>query len=341
MRRNKMKLLVCSTLLLAIANLGEAKTSSPPPKVVCYYNSASHTRDGQGKYSLPDLEAAMPYCTHVMYGYAAIDEKFKKLIPLNENFDVTRQHYKQVVGLRERLNNKYTKPKFMLSVGGGADVSGEDDEKNIQYRDLLESSALRTTFINSAYEMVKKYGFEGIDLAWEFPETKAKKVRSKIGSFFHSLKTKVLGPSVIDKKAEEHREQFIALVRELKRTFAMDNLLVSITVLPNVNSTVYYDPKLLAPHVDFVNLMAYDFYTPQRNPEEADYTSPIFELVDRRFDENVDFQVNYWLRNGAPSHKIILGIPTFGRAWKMNEDSNKNGIPPLTVDGSAEQGPKR
>ncbi|XP_045472531.1 chitinase-like protein Idgf4 [Harmonia axyridis] len=332
-------LFACLALYLAVVSTGEAKTDSQKAsRVVCYYNSAAHTRDGQAKFTLADLESALPYCTHVIYGFAGINEKFKKVMPLNENFDVTQQHYKKVIATKDHLNNKYAKPKFILSVGGGADLSGEGDEKNIQYRDLLESSALRTTFVNSAYDIVKRYGFEGIDLAWEFPETKPKKIRSKIGSFFHNLKTKVIGPSVIDKKAEEHREQFVALVRELKRTFAMDNLMVTVTVLPNVNSTVYYDPKLIAPHVDFVNLMAYDFYTPERNPEEADNTSPLFELVDRRTDENVDFQVNYWTRNGAPSSKIVLGIPTFGRTWKMTEDSNTNGIPPLTVDGPGEQG---
>ncbi|KAL3282906.1 hypothetical protein HHI36_006064 [Cryptolaemus montrouzieri] len=342
MERNNMRLVCCITLFFVIIAVSTAKTvfgTQEPTKVVCFYNAGAHTRDGQAKFTLEDLQIAFPHCTHVIYGYAAISEKFKKLIPLNENFDVNQQHYKKVVDLKNRLNNRLPKPKIILSVGGGADISGEDDEKNIQYRDLLESAALRTTFINSAYETVKKYGFDGIDLAWEFPETKPKKIRSKIGSFFHSIKTKVIGPSVIDKKAEDHRQQFIALVRELKRTMAMDNLLVSVTVLPNVNSTVYYDPKALAPHLDFVNLMAYDFYTPARNPEEADYTSPLFELVDRRFDENIDFQVNYWTRNGAPANKIVLGIPTFARAWQMTTDSNINGIPPLTVDGPAEQGP--
>lgn len=92
---------------------------------------------GQAKFTLDDLEAALPYCTHVVYGFAGISEKFKKVIPLNENFDVTQQNFKKVVDLKNRVNNKYQKPKFIFSVGGGADISGEDDEKNIQYRDLV------------------------------------------------------------------------------------------------------------------------------------------------------------------------------------------------------------
>lgn len=87
---------------------------------------------------------------------------------------------------------------------------------------------------------MKGYGFDGIDLAWEFPETKPKKVKSGIGKLWSSFKKTIAGENVVDEKAEEHRNQFSALVRELKNAFKADNLLVSLTVLPNVNSTGKY-----------------------------------------------------------------------------------------------------
>lgn len=58
--------------------------------------------------------------------------------------------------------------------------------------------------------------------------------------------------------------------------------------------TVYCDPRQLAPHIDFVTLNVFDFYSPIRNPKEADYTSPLYGLHERKFDENADFQVRYW-----------------------------------------------
>lgn len=57
---------------------------------------------------------------------------------------------------------------------------------------------------------------------------------------------------------------------------------------------VYYDPRALSPNLDFIVLEAFDFYTPARNPKEADYPSPLYELVDRKLDENIDAQVKYW-----------------------------------------------
>lgn len=110
-------------------------------------------------------------------------------------------------------------------------------------------------FVNSAHTLIKSFGFDGLDLAWEFPETKPKKIRSSLGtlfllkfylftkilfdlgSFWHGLKKKIVGEKVIDEKAAEHKEQFTALVREIKNVFRHDGLLLSLSVLPNVNST--------------------------------------------------------------------------------------------------------
>lgn len=86
-------------------------------------------------------------------------------------------------------------------------------------------------------------------------------------------------------------------------------------------------------------MQAFDFYKPERNPKEADYPAPLYELIDRKSDENADYQIRYWLSHGAANNKIILGVPTYGRAWKMDEDSGLTGVPPFPADGAAEAGP--
>lgn len=110
------------------------------------------------------------------------------------------------------------------------------NDLSIQYLQL-ESSTHRLAFVNSAYTLVKGFGFDGLDLAWEFPENKPKKIRSSLGSIWHSVKKTVGGTTLLDENADDHREQFVGLVRELKNAFRAENLLVTMTVLPNVNST--------------------------------------------------------------------------------------------------------
>lgn len=50
----------------------------------------------------------------------------------------------------------------------------------------LESSQARTAFVNSAVLLAEQHGFDGIDVAWQFPRVKPKKVRSTWGeAVFH------------------------------------------------------------------------------------------------------------------------------------------------------------
>lgn len=73
------------------------------------------------------------------------------------------------------LRTKYPKLKVLLGVGG--DVSGDPDK----WLQLLEASTARIAFINSAYDLIKTYGFDGLDLAFEFPKIKVKKTRGSVG----------------------------------------------------------------------------------------------------------------------------------------------------------------
>lgn len=144
------------------------------------------TVQGQGKFDVSFLEPALQFCSHLIYGYAGINSDNYHLKPLNEDFDVQKKNYQTITDLKRR----YPGLRVLLSVGGGEDVSGEGSEKNLKYRTLLESVENRLKFINSAKDLVKLYNFDGLDLAWEFPETKPKKIHgsfSKIPSLNRKL----------------------------------------------------------------------------------------------------------------------------------------------------------
>lgn len=154
-----------------------------------------------------------------------------KLTSLNPSLDLDngKGHYRIIT----QLKRKYPALKILLSVGGNADT--ENTEK---YLTLLESAAARIAFINSAYSLVKTYEFDGLDLAWQFPVNRPKKIKSTLGSFWSNVKSSVgISKGPIDEKMDEHKEEFTTLVRELKYAFRGDNYLLSLTVNPNVNST--------------------------------------------------------------------------------------------------------
>ena len=329
-----MRCFLLLSLLAGVLAINQTTASTSNTHLVCYYDGHSYVREGLSKLSVADLEPALQFCSHLVYGYAGINPSSNKLVSNNEkvDLDVGNGLYRTVTNLKK----KYPHLKVLLSVGGGRD---DVDPENNKYLTLLESSNARIPFINSAHALVKTYGFDGLDLAWQFPKNKPKKVHGSVGKFWKGFKKIFSGDHVVDEKAEEHKEEFSALLRELKNAFRPDGYLLGVTVLPNVNSSLFFDVPAVVNYLDFVNLQAFDFYTPERNPEVADFPAPIYELNERDPEANVNYQVQYWLSNNCPASKINVGIATHGRAWKMTEDSGLTGLPPVSdTEGVAPAG---
>jgi len=45
------------------------------------------------------------------------------------------------------------------------------------------------------------------------------------------------------------------------------------------------------------------------------------------------------LEHGTPGSKIVVGIPTYARTWKLTEDSQISGVPPIVSEGPGAPGP--
>lgn len=75
-----------------------------------------------------DLDPALAFCTHLVYGYAMINKDTNKLAPLNEQFDVIKNNYVTITELKRR----YPGLRILLSVGGGA-----DDQEDTKYMTLV------------------------------------------------------------------------------------------------------------------------------------------------------------------------------------------------------------
>ncbi|KAK9297612.1 hypothetical protein QLX08_008755 [Tetragonisca angustula] len=302
-------------------------------KVVCYWNSTAFDRQGPGKFQLDDVRSALSLCTHLVYGFAGISADSFEVVPLNPTLDtgVGYSYYK----LATQLKRTFPELKVYLSIGGNADPN-DDTHK---YLVLTETAESRSKFINSVNRLLNDYDFDGIDLAWQFPTVKVKKQRGTFGSLWHGLKKTFGYGKFKDDKELEHRDGFTILVRDLKTQLRPRMKALTVTVLPHVNSSVYYDARLLAPNIDAVHLFTFDQKTPERNPQEADYPAPIYESYGRVPQDNVDATTRYWLENGTPGSKIVVGIPTYARTWKLTSDSQISGVPPIATDGPGAEGP--
>lgn len=281
--------------------------------------------------TLVDIEPALSSCTHLVYGYAGINSDNFKIAPLisNEELDPIKGLYRQITSFKLKFPNL----KVLLSVGGDADGNHE------KYIALLESSTGKIAFTNSVNVALKTYGFDGLDLAFQFPKIKARKIRSSVGSVWHSFKSTIgVAGKPVDENSEVHKTQFSSLVLELKNSFRIENYQLSVTILPNVNATLYLDMPAIKNNVDFINIAAFDVYTPERNPKEADYPAPTLPVSDRNVEENIDAWASFLIAGGLPANRVIVGVPTFARAWSIEKDATLTGSPPVKTNGAAPEG---
>lgn len=188
---------------------------------------------------LADLEPALSACTHLLYGHAGLRTDNHKIQSLNPMIDLdldgSNGHYRLITQLKQ----KFPKLKIILSVGGNADRLGTNPDMN--YLTLLESSAERLSFVNSAYALITTYNFDGIDLAWQFPVKPPVKTQpSGLGSLWAGVKAFVGSAPFVDEKVDGHRTGFTDMLQEFQRSFGPENLIVSVTMNPNVPLSKYF-----------------------------------------------------------------------------------------------------
>ncbi|XP_050304967.1 probable chitinase 10 isoform X2 [Anthonomus grandis grandis] len=252
-------------------------------KIVCYVEAAAAYRRQPLTFTAEDLDANL--CTHVIYAFASLDPDSYNAVANDEEYDIVQGGYKSVVSLK-RFNKNL---KVLLAVGG------LKDQTSHRFHEMISNANKRRNFIRSTFNLIKQHGFDGVEIHWEYP------AMEELGG------------------RPEDKEHFQLFLEELAEIFKQSGLLVALAV-PSSRFRIEdgYLPAKLNDVVDFVNVQAYDFHR-ERDPV-ADHHS---NLNARPNDEgvnifiNVDYAVQFWIRNGLQSNKIILGIPFFGRSFTL------------------------
>ncbi|CAH0564615.1 unnamed protein product [Brassicogethes aeneus] len=271
-------------------------------KVVCYYTNWSQYRTKIAKFTpediLPDL------CTHIIFAFGWL--KKGKLSSFESN-DETKDGK---VGLYERIQKlKKGNPKLktLLAIGGWSFGTQK-------FKDMSATRYSRQTFIYSAIPFLRQRGFDGLDLDWEYPKGSADKK-----NYVHLLK--------------ELREAFEAEAQEIKKPTLL--LTAAVPVGPD-NIKAGYDVPAVASYLDFINLMAYDFHG--KWERETGHNAPLYSPnSDSQYQKqlNVEHAANLWVKLGAPKEKMVIGMPTYGRSFTL-QNANKFGVHSAASGGGKE-----
>lgn len=161
---------------------------------------------------------------------------------------------------------------------------------------FAKNQTLIEKFCDSVLAFCDKYRLDGIDIDWEFP------------SYTHD------------------KEAFSNLLLSLRKRFDLElfrtgkEILLTVALTPILYIVDQsYDMKVVDRSVSFVNLMTYDYHT----PNTLIYTNYNAPLYPTKYDLwyfkyfNVDYSVRMMLNKGLSRDKVVLGIPFYGYLYYL------------------------
>eukprot|EP00484_Ammonia_sp_Unknown_P016993 CAMPEP_0197044190 /NCGR_PEP_ID=MMETSP1384-20130603/20311_1 /TAXON_ID=29189 /ORGANISM="Ammonia sp." /LENGTH=394 /DNA_ID=CAMNT_0042475607 /DNA_START=257 /DNA_END=1441 /DNA_ORIENTATION=+ len=209
------------------------------------------------------------------------------------------QFYSEIMQYKQQ-NSKL---KVLISIGGWNFPSNF-------YSQMVSDKSSRTAFINSAKAFMSEYGFDGIDLDWEYPKSAARTDEVKI-TCTQFDQTQDEGGSAAD------GANFVQLVSEMRSAMGADTI-ITIASQADISKANDEDIKGLFQYIDMFNLMTYDFTvsdiadSPITAPNEPLYPPAKSSGV---WNDSVSVTINGYLAAGIPASKMSVGIAYYGHSW--------------------------
>lgn len=172
--------------------------------------------------------------------------------------------------------------KVLLSIGGWT--------YSPQFHPVVVDPSLRARFVQSSVKLLEDYGLDGLDIDYEYPQTD-----TQAKGYVHLLR--------------ELRE---ALDRHATQKGANYRFLLSIAAPCGPDNYKKLHVREMDHSLDFWNLMAYDFsgsWDSVSNHHANLYGGPI----------SASQAVHWYISNGVPRSKVILGMPLYGRSFLNTE----------------------
>lgn len=278
-----MKYLLVAAFFITLACAPKEKTPESEPKSYHIIGYVAGWKDINPK-KIPAEKL-----THINYAFANVAEGVVTHMEGRAERDSTN-----FLKLQE-LKNRNPELKLLVSIGGWTHSKGFSDAV------LTEESRKKLTA--SGIEFLLKYNLDGLDFDWEYPNY----------------------PGDNNPYRPEDKENFVAMLKSFREALDSVGNLNGKHYLSTIASggfRAYLEANNMAEaqqYLDFINIMAYDFYT--AGDDTTGHHANLFpngakgRSAQTTVDEHIEF--------GVPAEKLVLGVPFYGRMWKgVNPEEN-------------------
>ncbi|KAI8632031.1 glycoside hydrolase superfamily [Xylariaceae sp. FL1651] len=242
--------------------------------------------------------------SHILYAFADIAPNgtvlssdpvadLDQLYPDDDARDRGRNAYGAVKQLY--IHKKYNRNvKVLLSIGGG--------DYSPKFAAATSTEMGRQTFAKSAVQLVTDWGFDGIDVDWEYPTNEAE------------------------------RDNFVKLLAACRQAFDRYSLqnhlryrfLVTVASPASQANYQFMDLAQMNRYVDIWHLMAYDYSGSwdTKSGHQANLFANKANMASTPF--NTDDAVRHYEAQGISAQKIVLGLPLYGRSFEGTSGLGQN-----------------
>ncbi|KAI3973714.1 hypothetical protein MKX01_031134 [Papaver californicum] len=252
--------------------------------------------------SKPPSTIPTSHYTHVFYAFLKPDPRAFFTLK------ITPTAKKLMSEFIDHLHSNNSSVKAFLSIGGSTD-------ENQGFYAMASKQKNRGYFIQSILEVSRKYGFDGFNLDWEFPYGESG--MKHLASLLAELR------AAVDEEAHQTGKTKLGI--SVSVFFAPDLSLMS-------SKYTQYPAAAIASNVDFVNLMCYD-YAGYWDTSRTGSISALYSNNGSKY--CTSYGIQEWIESGMPPEKLVMGLPLYGRTWKL-KDQNDNGIGAAAVDTGPE-----
>lgn len=327
-----------------------------PRRIIGYFTSWRNGANGQPSYLVKDIPWGK--ITHINYAFAHVASDYSVSVGDTANPDnpATGMEWPGIAGAEtdpgyaykghfnqlSKFKDQHPEVKTLVSIGGWAETGGHFNDNGDRVADggfytmttnpdgSINHQGIEA-FANSSVAFIRQYGFEGVDIDYEYPTSMNDAGNPQDFGIANPLRGSLMTSYV---------ELMRVLREKLDQAGEQDNTHYMLTIASPSSGYLLrgMETMQITQYLDYVNIMTYDLhgawneyvghnsalFDNGNDPELAAagvYTTSQYGGIGYL---NIDWAVKYF-RGSMPAGRINIGIPYYTRGWQGVTGGN-NGL---------------